>query len=350
MTHDASPCGNVGVMVDYLKKREEGYTFQYIKKSDRKMVKAPHEWKAKVSFFIEKPYHLATSEFVMLDNIFLPMAYIKFSKKVKVIQLWHGTGTIKRFGQDVNTGKLKKLEKRANSSITHLIVNSEETKKEYAKAFGVEENKVFIYGLPRTDLFFNREKIEESKNKFYKRYPKLKGKKLVLYAPTFRDQEKDHPKLVLDTAKLSEGMPNDYVYLLRLHPFVAQALDKDGLIKTGGDENTISMSSYEDINALLLVSDYLITDYSSVIFEYCLMERPIIFYAYDLEHFWDQGRGFYRPYEEYVPGPVVKDTQEILELLKNDEFDQEEIKAFVKNNYRYLDGKSAERLYLHIFK
>ena len=107
MTHDGSKNGNVGVMLDYLREHGEGYIFHTIKKADRKMVKDFHILKGKLSFFIVKPYHLATSRFVLMDNIFLPLAYLRFSKNVRVIQLWHGTGTIKRFGQDVNTGKIK---------------------------------------------------------------------------------------------------------------------------------------------------------------------------------------------------------------------------------------------------
>jgi CDP-ribitol ribitolphosphotransferase len=285
-----------------------------------------------------------------MDNVFLPMAYIRFPKKVKVIQLWHGTGTIKRFGQDVNTGTLRKLEKRANSRITHLIVNSEETRKKYAGAFGVTEDNVFIYGLPRTDMFFDQRIAKEKKRSFYRRYPGLIGKKLVLYAPTFRDSEILNPKLALDTDKMCKELPKDYVILLRLHPYVTEVYKKQGLLPAKGNDRVISMSSFGDINTLLLVSDYLITDYSSVIFEYCLLEKPIIFYAYDLEQFSDHGRGFYRPYEEFVPGPVVKDTRDILRLLKENQYDLGKIRSFVNRNYRYLDGKSAERLYLHIFK
>lgn len=350
MTHDGSPYGNVGVMVNYLKRREEGYTFHYLKKEDRNMAGSLNAVMGKAAFFIVKPYHLATSQFVLLDNAFLPMAYIVFSKKVSVIQLWHGTGTIKRFGQYVNTGWLSKLEKRANEKITHLIVSSEESKSESAGAFGVEEDKIFIYGLPRTDIFFDRDQIEERKLKFYKQYPKLTGKKLILYAPTFRDLETEHPKLALDSAKLLEGLPEDYVILLRLHPFVAAACEKDVGTNQGNAGQVINMSSYDDINTLLMVSDYLITDYSSVIFEYCLLNKPIIFYAYDLEEFSDHGRGFNRPYEEYVPGPIAKDTEDILNLLKNDQFDLTKIRSFVNRSYRFLDGNSAERLYLHIFK
>lgn len=350
MTHDGSRDGNVGVMLDYLKERNEGYTFHTVKKEDRNIAGKARKGKGLFEFLVLKPYHLATSEFVLLDNVFLPMAYIKFPKRVKVIQLWHGTGTIKRFGQDVNTGKLKILEQRANRSITHLIVNSEETKKQYAQAFGIPLDKVFVYGLPRTDLFFHEKAVKERIQNFYKEYPELRGKKLVLYAPTFRDQEREHPRLMLDTKKLCRELKEEYVYLLRVHPFVAKAFKKSELQNKEKLDNVISMSEYKDLNTLLLVADYLITDYSSIIFEYSLMERPMIFYPYDLEQFSDQGRGFYYPYESYVPGPVVQDTDALVLLLKDNEFDLNRIRSFKNRNYGYLDGKSAERLYLHIFK
>ncbi|HHV12840.1 MAG TPA: hypothetical protein GXX75_21430 [Clostridiales bacterium] len=364
MTHDNSKDGNVAVVADYLKQYDKEYSFQYIRKEDRRLVKKPGIWKGKLSFFIAKPYHLATSAYVLMDNTFLPMAYIRFSKKVRVVQLWHGTGTIKRFGQDVNTGQLKELERRANSRITHLIVNSEQSKEEYSGSFGIPKERVFVYGLPRTDLFFDEQVKQERRNAFFKQYPELAGKKLVLYAPTLRDyaptsrdpapmlrgRELKQPKLALDTEKMQRELGGDYVLMLRLHPFVMEMYQKDGQYKGALQENVISMSGYPDINTLLLVTDYLITDYSSVIFEYCLLRKPMLFYAYDLEEFSDHGRGFYHPYRKFVPGPVAGTTEEIIRLLKKDAFDLEIINSFINNNYQYLDGKSTERLYLHIFK
>jgi CDP-ribitol ribitolphosphotransferase len=350
MTHDGSKDSNVGRMVEYLTNKNEGFTFAFLKKADRNLAKNINIFKGKLSFFVAKPYEMATSEYIMLDNVFLPMAYLKFHKKVKVIQLWHGTGTIKKFGQDVNIGMLKRLEKKANARLTHLIVNSKQTKEEYASAFGVSEDRIFIYGLPRTDIFFDPNKKEERIHKFYRQYPELKGKRLVLYAPTFRDQEKDRPRLLLDTELLCEKTTEDFVFLLRLHPFVEQAYRRTVQEKSGQKtDHVISMSSYPDINTLLLVSDYLISDYSSVIFEYCLLNRPIIFFAYDLKQFSNTDRGFYQPYEEFVPGPVVIDTQSVAELLNKNQFDIKIIENFKNKSYQFLDGKSAERLYLHIF-
>lgn len=356
MTHDGSKDGNVGRMVEYLKNENEGYTFSFLHKSERNQAKDVHKLKGKLDFFFVKTYHLATSEFILMDNTFIPMAFMRFSKRVSVVQLWHGTGTIKKFGQDVNKGQLKWFEKKANGRITHLIVNSKKSKKIYARAFGIPEDRVFIYGLPRTDLFFDSVIIEERKEHFYREFPALKGKKLVLFAPTFRDNEGTHPKLALDLQRWEEKMPEDCVLLLRVHPFVAEAYEKDmrivnsRLANKSANNRIISMSSYPEISTLLLVSDYLITDYSSVIFDYCLMNRPMIFYAYDLDQFSDQGRGFYEEYEEVVPGKVVRDTDTLINIFLEKHYDTDEVKTFVRENYQFIDGKSTQRLYLHIFK
>jgi CDP-ribitol ribitolphosphotransferase len=346
MTHDGSKDGNVGALAEYLKQKKEGYSFFYLRKSERNRVRDGKAGPGRLAFFFVKPYHLATSGIVLLDNVFLPMAYLRFSKKVRVIQLWHGTGTIKKFGQDVNTGRLKKLEKKANSRITHLIVNSEKTKKLYAQTFGISEDRVFVFGLPRTDLFFDSGRRNERIRRFYEQYPQLSGKKLILYAPTFRDQECRRPEIKLDTRIWNKEMPADTVLLLRVHPFVAEAFEKDREQYTGGNQqNILSVSSYPDINTLLLVSDCLITDYSSVIFEYCLLKRPMIFYAYDLEQFSDSGRGFYEDYEEYVPGPAARDTKTLINLLKKGQPDGGRTEAFIKE----MSGADKFQLIMVIF-
>ena len=103
-------------------------------------------------------------------------------------------------------------------------------------------------------------------------------------------------------------------------------------------------SSYDNLNTLLMSTDILISDYSSIIFEYCVFGRPMIFYAYDLEEFSDHGRGFYKDYESYVPGPVVKTTEELLDVIKKDSWDFEYQKQFIKEAYAYMDGKSTKRV------
>lgn len=337
MTHDGSKDSSVGVVVSFLKKEDKGYEFRYLRRRDTKLG---------FSFFVKKSYDLARSAYILQDNIFLPMAYIRFSKKVKVVQLWHGTGTIKKFGQSVNEGRLRKLEAGANSTITHLIVNSKDTKELYQEAFGISSEKIYLLGLPRTDLLFSLQKKEQYREEFYQEYPGFKGKKIILYAPTFRDKEVKEPKIEMDITKFLSGLPEEYILILKLHPFVASGFRWEEDKFCGRVWN---LSEYNNLTRLLVVSDILITDYSSIIFEYCVLEKPMVFFAYDLEDFSENGRGFYYNYQEYVPGPVCTTTEEMVEIIKNKKYSLEKVNYFKNKSYEYLDGKANRRLYDTIF-
>lgn len=336
-THDDSPEGNIGIVAERLKKLDSRFVCIWFTRKD----KISHP----VNFFIRKAYHLATSGTVFLDNEFLPMAYFTFSKKVKVVQLWHGTGTIKRFGQDVNQGELKKLEYRANQNITHLIVNSESVKKEYASAFGVSEDRIHVLGMPRTDLLLLPDYLKEKRQDFFDEYPQLRGKRCILYAPTFRDDEVEFPRLHLDLEKLSAELAPEDAFLIRLHPHVAARIGT--VFEEGKWDNIINVSGYSGVTTLLAASDVLVTDYSSIIFEYCIREKPIVFYAYDLEQFEEVGRSFYRDYRHFVPGNVVQNQEELIKCLKD--ADATQVQEFVRNEFVYLDGKSTSRLFELIF-
>ena len=335
MTHDASRESNVGMVLEQLSKNAD-FKIERIKRGDEKSL----------SFFFIKSYHLATASFILQDNVFLPMAYMKFPKKVKVIQLWHGTGTIKKFGQDFNIGRLKELERRANGTITHMIVNSEQMKWIYQSAFGIPEDKLYALGLPRTDALFDLERRKRNKEEFYQQYPKLRNKKLLLYAPTFRDKEAANPKVRLEIESLLEALPKEYVLGLKLHPFVAAAFQSKAYEAFG--ERVVNLSQYSDINTLYEVSEALITDYSSVIYDYCILDKQMYFYAYDLEDFLKEGRGTYLKYQENMPGPIAYTTQELAEALQKglvkDEYDYEALKRFKEESYQHFDGNSTKRV------
>lgn len=343
MTHDAGPEGNVGVVRNYLHVQDEKWEFCPLRRRDTDF-SGDNKFSKILRFFIRKPYELATSSYVFMDNTFLPMAYLSFPKSVKVVQLWHGTGTIKKFGSDVLEGNLREQSRSANASITHLIVNSEETKELYSHIFEVDKNKTYITGLPRTDILFWTDEKEKRAERFYQEYPQLIGKKLFLYAPTFRDEQTEHPEIALDIEKLLKALPDEVCLGLRLHPFVS-----DGFVNNGECANRIvDFSNYRNLSTLLFVSEALITDYSSIIFEYCVLEKPMYFYAWDLEEFSNSGRGFYKDYESYVPGVVVKTTEELIKAIKRSKEEKEHWEAirkkFQKCAYAYEDGSSTERL------
>lgn len=343
MTHDAGPEGNVAVFRDYMKGLNKGYRFFELRRLDTYFGKSLRKmW----HFFVVDAYRLARSSYVFLDNMFLPMAYFHFRREVKVVQLWHGTGVIKKIGADTNTGHLKELEYLANQNNTHLIVSSKTTKRIYQKSFSMGESKVHITGMPRSDVFFQKEKQQTFLKHFYEEYPELKDKKLVLYAPTFRDWQVENPKLAMDVEAFAKKLPGDVVLGLRLHPYVARNYQFSSDVKT-----VVDFSGYKSLNTLLFATSLLISDYSSIVFEYAALKRPMIFYAYDLENFEENGRGFYWDYENYVPGPVVKEEDVLLQHIKTllgmpfEEYDKQyDLMDFLKDTYQYMDGRSVERI------
>lgn len=338
-THDDGSEGNVGLVAEAIRRKMPDMKLIFLTKKDG----IGHPF----SFFFVKAYHLATSATIFMDNVFMPMAYTPVAKRVKVVQLWHGTGTIKKFGQDSDVGEVARISARANRRITHLIVSSEKTKKQYAGAFGVPEENVYVLGLPRTDLLLNEGKRERKIRGFYEKYPELRGKRCTIYAPTFRDTEVEAPRIALNLPQLLRVMGEDEVLLLRLHPFVAANYREEDWEKYGG--RVRNMSDYRGVSTLLAVSDCLITDYSSIVYEYCLLDRPMVFYAYDLEDFKQRGRDFYEDYETLVPGPVVQSQRELEKLWPVRE-KSTKLEAFRRDAYRYLDENATERLLELIFR
>lgn len=341
MTHDDGQCGNVMMVANELKELNKGLFFNRITRAD---VESAKKLGNIINFFIVKPYQLARAKIILMDNVFLPMAYIKVRKNVKVVQLWHGTGTIKKFGQDVNTGKLKVLEERANRNITHLIVNNEITAGLYAKAFNVSMDRVYPAGLPKTDDILNRirkaEKtgINTDREKIYGKYNIPEDKKLILYAPTFRDENLSSDGTLKQLENLAGILPDNYVLGIRLHPFVARLAAKKKM------QHVYDFSEEKELSALIMASDVLVTDYSSIIFEYCITEKPMIFFAYDLEEFSDRGRGFYENYMDYVPGPVARTADEVISIIKEERYSPEKIRAFNEINFPLLDGMATRRI------
>lgn len=344
MTHDASESGNIRALTAYMAK-EGKYKFYYMAKEERKAF-------FRLLFVI--PFVMSRANIILMDNAFMPMSYFKIRKETKVLQLWHGTGSIKKFGQDSNVGRLKLLEKKINSNIDYLFVNSESLIEEYAGAFGVDKKVVYATGLPRTDwllrlvndnqiaqkLFDIKIKISKTKNII------LDNKKIILYAPTFRDNEVDYPKLHIDILKLLEELSENTILFLRLHPFVSRAFKGEDL-----SERVVNVSDYPDLNELMAVSDGLITDYSSLIFDYCVLNRPMYFYADDIVKFGLNDRGFYLDYNNELPGIIPNSEKDLGRIISKDLSgkEDEEFKLkreeFVKKYYKWLDGNSAKRVY-----
>lgn len=291
-------------------------------------------------FFTVKAYHLATSHFVFMNDNFMPMAKLNFKKNAVITQLWHAEGAFKRFGLHIEQPEeIRNLEIKGNSKLTYVVCSSEGVADIYAGAFGVSREKVLPLGAPRTDEFFKKVNEERLRADFDKAYPECKGKKLVLYAPTFRDDRADDAKLLesIDISAFNDRFGDDYRLLIRLHPQVhTSSADLTGATDVG---------NYKKPNTLIRLADIMITDYSSICMDFAFLEKPIYFYGFDLEKYAND-RSFYEDYESYVPGPVARDFQTLLNLINTNVAQSYSRKMydFKVYNFGNQGGNSAKKV------
>lgn len=201
---------------------------------------------------------------------------------------------------------------------------------------------MYATGVPRADIFFDEEYKSYVRETLYDRYPYLKDKKVILFAPTFRGNGQAsayYPFEILDLKKLYEELHEEYVFLFKIHPFVKNKLT----IPYEYADFFYDFSSYREVNDLLLITDLLITDYSSVCFEFALLGKPMLFFAFDVEQYIED-RDFYYNYFDFIPGPLVKSTDGITEAIKKGNFQQEKIRPFVKYFFDDTLGRASKNV------
>lgn len=281
------------------------------------------------------------------------------------VQCWHGT-PLKRLGYDLVDG-----DNAMNSSeeifikykidaakFNYILSPSAFCSEKFISAWNLKaigkEDAVLEVGYPRNDFLINasEEEVEAIRKKLLLDKEHIGDKKVILYAPTWRDNQ--HVAgigytydLHMDFDKLKKELGDEYVIIFRVHYLVSSEFnfdDYEGFI--------YDYSSYDDINHLYLASDLLITDYSSVIFDYANLKKPALFYMYDLEEYGDKIRGFYFDVNE-LPGEIITEEDDLVPAIRkavdNFEFD-EKYRAF-NDKFNYLDdGKAAQRFAREVFK
>ena len=309
--HNADFNDSLGAVKAELERRGD-YDIKLITRRDIELSKNPAKLiKGAFRFFFVSSYRLATAQYVFLNDNFMPLAYINFSPETEVVQLWHAEG---------------------------VFCSSKNVVPYYAKAFGLPEEHVLPLGSARTDRFFLPCDTEKLRAEFDEKYPQCRGKKLALYAPTFRDDPKRDGEIMknFDAKKFAERFSDEYVLLIRLHPQV-----HTGEVEAG--ESAIDMTGYPDVGELVQICDLLITDYSSICMDFVLLEKPCLFYAFDLEEY-ERERSFFFDYEDYVPGRTAKTFDELLDVISGGDFGKDRQEKFKSFNFDALDGKSAERI------
>lgn len=308
-------------------------------------------------FSIRYFYYLAKSRY-WVSNARFP-GYIEKGVDQIYLQTWHGT-PLKRLAGDMDdvympgtdSARYKRNFFNETQKWDYLIAPNAYSAEIFKRAFWFDQTMIES-GYPRNDILYNgnnEENIVLLKNKI--NLPR--NKKIILYAPTWRDDEyyaKGQYKfsLQLDLQKMQQQLGDEYIVLLRMHYVIASQMDISGF-----EGFVYDFSSYNDVGELYLVSDILITDYSSVFFDYANLKRPILFYTYDLEKYRDQLRGFYIDMDEEVPGPLIKTTDEVIYSIQNIDAIQSEYEKkyeiFYNRFCEWDDGHAAEKTVKEVFK
>lgn len=289
---------------------------------------------------------VARATVIVVDDYFFALYVVPSSAERFVVQTWHASGAFKRFGHSVNDasfGADAALRSRVRIHGTYdvCLVGSEEAAVHYAEAFDLPIDRFcWDLGIPRTDIFFGEAAIAAATD-VRERYRVPDDRSIVLWAPTFRGDRVTEARYdpSLDLHALRRAIGDSHFVLLRLHPFVSARLDLSADLRTF----VVDASDHPDINALMLVSDALVTDYSSAIFEFSLLERPMGFFAPDLEAY-ERERGFYVDYRSWVPGPVLETTDDVAGWLRAGRFDLETVRRFRDRSFAVADGEASRRV------
>lgn len=283
------------------------------------------------------------------------------TKEQIYVQCWHGT-PLKRLGYDItnsdnamnSVGEIQSKYRTDAARFKYMVSPCQYVTEKFTSAWNLKEtgkqDAILEIGYPRNDFlckYTEEDIVRVKKNLGIENVQK----KILLYAPTWRDNQHDASKGYVyknpvDFKYLQEKLGDEYIILFRAHYLVANSFDfsmyKDFLY---------DVSSYDDINELYIISDMLITDYSSVFFDYAILERPMLFYMYDMEEYRDEMRGFYLDVSE-LPGPIVTDEKSLVSEISDAQkhgVDCENVKEFNKKFNLKNDGNAAERLVQIIF-
>ncbi len=278
-----------------------------------------------------------TSRVIVTDDYNRYLRHFQLRQSQRVVQLWHACGAFKKFGQR-GTNMSIAADHAYHAQYNIVSVSSDKIRGIYADAFDIDVHKVKALGCPRTDLFYDKKQVEQTKEKVYEVYPEFRDRYVIIYAPTFRDIGDDRTQFKpdLDFERLSKELLPDQIFLVCPHPIMRNKIVEK-------DYDNIKVIRDFSTNDMMLVSDMLITDYSSVIFEYALLRKPIAFYCYDLLNY---NRGFYLNYPDDLPGEVYENQEQLTAYITSEDRDRltEKYDKFIENYMSACDGHSSERI------
>lgn len=272
-------------------------------------------------------YYVYTSKIIFLHDNNYVVSHFK-RKGVQIIQVWHACGAIKKFGNVIER-------QYPISNYDYVLATSSYWKEAYSQAFSVQQEQVLPVGMPRTDELFHQQWIDETKEKLYQKYPMLKNKKIILYAPTFRGNiYKGFSAIYFDAQKVMNQLSDDFVLIYKFHPLMGNYhLQKD---------NRILNMNHEDTHELFCISDYLISDYSSIVFDFMILKKPMLFYIPDYEQYC-QDLGVFVDVRD-LGYPVCYCEEDVVQSLQTYHVDEDLLQKMKNQFFEIQDGHSTLRV------
>lgn len=274
-------------------------------------------------------YHIATSKAVILDTYCVCISVLTQRPSLLVVQMWHALGSLKKFGLSIlgdGEGRDQSIADAfsMHKNYTYVLTSGEACAKHFGEAFGYDADHMAVMSLPRVDKLTDLLLREETIQKIYRKYPEFREKKVVVYAPTFR-KGRDISQEISALADAFDA--NEYVFVLKRHPLMSV-----GMVNGIVDETFTTIE-------MIFAADYVICDYSAVVFEAAVVGKPLFFYTFDYDAY-GVSRDFYIDYQAEMPGVISSDPIALANAVASEKYDLERVRAFGKKYVQNQHGCS----------
>jgi len=294
-----------------------------------------------VFYWIKFVWLLAKQDIIIVDDYAPLFKVLNLHKKTKLIQVWHAGVGFKsvgysRFGKEDSPRPFMS----AHRKYDYAIVGSTNLVPIYAEVFGIKESSVIPLGLPKIDDFLDPSRPAQCIAELTNKHNIMRDKKIMLFAPTYRgagQYDANYPLELIKFSKIFDICGSEFIFAIKMHPFIQNKIDIPEMYK----DRIIDVSE-DNIDDLLHVADLLISDYSSVIYEFSLLDKPMLFFAYDKEEY-QANRGFHWDYEENVPGKICRTFDDLLTSIDTQDYCTERIHKFRDFGFEYHDRMACQR-------
>lgn len=289
-------------------------------------------------------YHMATAEAVILDSYCIAASILKHKQTLLIIQMWHSVGTMKKFGYSIldkeegSSSKIAHLMKM-HANYDYILVAGDGYRDHLSQGFNYPHNKIITLPLPRVELLKSVSYGKDVQSKVYKTYPELKEKKNIVYVPTFRKTNDESFVHALST--LCNNIDySKYNLIVKPHPLTD--------LSYFANENAIIDKKFSSFD-MLFISDVVISDYSCIMYEAAVLNKPIYLYTYDYEEYM-KTRDIYMDYKQEVPGPICETAYDLISSIDKCNYDYDKLNTFL-NKYVFMGSNhETEDIVNFIFK